>query len=65
MKPAMIYESECREINKKEEIKMNIAEMKIRKWICNVIRLDKILNEYIRKILGIANVAGKIRKKID
>lgn len=44
----MVYEFERRTINKKEEIQMKFAEIKIPKWTCSgVTRLNRIKNKCI------------------
>lgn len=45
----MIHKSECREINKKEEI-MKVTELKMLKWMCGTTRLYRIRNGCIRRI---------------
>lgn len=44
----MLYGLECWAINKKLERRMNIADMKMLRWICEVIREDRIKHLYIR-----------------
>lgn len=44
VKLAMVFGFECWVINGKEELKIKVADMKMLRWICNVIRLDKIRN---------------------
>lgn len=37
-------------INKKTKLKLKVAEKRILRWMCDVIKLDKIGNEYIRMV---------------
>ena len=48
-RPAMTYGSECWAVKKKDESKLNSAEMRMLRWARGKIRLDHIRNEYIRK----------------
>lgn len=43
-----MYGSDCSALNKKEEMKMEVAEMRMLWWMeCGVNKLDKIRNESI------------------
>lgn len=58
----MVYEFERRTINKKEEIQMKFAEIKIPKWTCSgVTRLNRIKNKCIYS-LSVPDVARKTKK---
>lgn len=48
--------------SKKEKIKMEVAETKMLRVMCTIIKMDKIRNEYIRKCLGVRNIARKMRE---
>lgn len=41
---------------------MKIAETKILRWICGVIRMDKIKNQFIRGSLSVMNITGKLER---
>ena len=43
-----MYGAETRAVKKAHEKKMEVAEMKMLRWMCVVTRLDKIRNEKIR-----------------
>ncbi len=49
IRPAMTYGSECWAVKKKDENKLNSAEMRMLRWGRGKIRLDHIRNENIRK----------------
>lgn len=38
--------SECWALNKRVKIKMRVIEMRILRWTCSVIKLDRIRNKY-------------------
>ena len=50
-------------VTKKHVITIQVAEMKMLRWMCGVTRLDKIRNEYVRGSLGVRDVADKIQEK--
>ncbi|XP_068227987.1 uncharacterized protein [Palaemon carinicauda] len=47
---------------KKTEEKMDVAEMRMMRWICEVTKRDKIWNEVIRCTTGIRNLSDKIQE---
>ena len=49
IRPAMTYGSECWAVKKKDESKLNSAEMRMFRWARGNTRLDHIRNEDIRK----------------
>ena len=49
IRPAMTYGSECWAVKKKDENKLNSAEMRMLRWARGKTRLDHIRNEDIRK----------------
>ena len=49
IRPAMTYGSECWVVKKKDENKLNSAEMRMLRWARGKTRLDHIRNEDIRK----------------
>ncbi|KAK9161769.1 hypothetical protein Syun_008110 [Stephania yunnanensis] len=42
IKPAMFYGSECRAVKHQQLHKMNVAEMKMLRWMCGKTRKDRI-----------------------
>ena len=49
IRPAMTYGSECCAVNRKDENKLNSAEMRMLRWARGKTKLDHIRNEDIRK----------------
>ena len=49
IRPAMTYSSECWVVKKKDESKLNSAEVRMLRWARGKTRLDHIRNEDIRK----------------
>ena len=64
IRPAMTYGSECWAVKKKDESKLNSAEMRMLKWARGKIRLDHIRNEDIRKEAHIKPVETFLESKI-
>ena len=61
MRPAMMYGAETRVIKKTEEIKLDVAERRMLRWICEVTRRDKIRNEVIRGTTKVRQLSHKIQ----
>jgi len=41
---------------------MNVAEMRMLKWMSGVTREDRIRNEYVRGSIGVASIVAKMRE---
>ena len=59
VRPAMLYGLETVALTKRQEVEMEVAELKMLRFSLGVTRMDKIRNEYIR---GTAQV-GKFGEK--
>ncbi|PKA59726.1 isoleucyl-tRNA synthetase [Apostasia shenzhenica] len=58
----MIYGAECWPAKKKHTNKINVAEMRMLRWMCGYTRKDRMRNEYIRKKVGVAPIEDKLRE---
>ena len=47
----------------KHERKMNVAEMKMLRWMCGVTRKDRIRNEKIRGTLKVGEISSKMQER--
>lgn len=47
---------------KKKLIKIEIAEMRMLRWMCSVTKMDKTKNEYLRGSLDVTNIAKYTRE---
>lgn len=56
---ATMYGSVCWMTNKKNEIKLKVAEMRKLRLLCVVTRSDRIRNEYIIGSIGVTNITKK------
>ena len=48
VRPALMYGAETWALKKAQEKKLEVAEMRMLRWMCGVTKLDKIINERIR-----------------
>ena len=48
VRPALMYGAETWALKKAQENKLEVAEMRMLRWMCGVTKLDKIRNERIR-----------------
>ncbi|KAI3801888.1 hypothetical protein L1987_30005 [Smallanthus sonchifolius] len=58
----MLYGTECSAIKKTQARKMDVAEMRMLRWMCGHTRKDRIRNEVVRKRLGVTCILDKIRE---
>ncbi|XP_068221829.1 uncharacterized protein [Palaemon carinicauda] len=58
----MMYGAETWAIKKTEEKKLDVADMRMLRWMCEVTRRDKIWNEVIRGTIGVRELSGKIQE---
>ena len=63
LRPAMTYGSEYRAVKKKDENKLNSAEMRMLRWARGKTRLDHIRNEDIRRAAYVKPVENTFLKK--
>ena len=62
VRPALMYGLETVPIKKAEERKLDVAEMKMLRWMSGVTRRDKMKNEYIRGSLKVIEVSRKVQE---
>ena len=63
VRPAMTYGTETWPIKKTQEQKMNVAEMRMLRWMLGVTRMDRVKNDYIRGTAKVTTVSKKIQEK--
>jgi len=52
VRPVMLYGTECWPVKNLHVQKMQVAEMRMLRWMCGHTRMDKIRNEDIRERVG-------------
>ncbi|XP_013178320.1 PREDICTED: uncharacterized protein LOC106125595 [Papilio xuthus] len=62
IRPVLMYGSETWAVTQKNVNTIQVAEMKILRWMCGVSRLDKIRNEFVRGSLGVRDIADKMQE---
>ena len=60
---AMLYSCETWATKKKHERKINVAEMKMLRWMCGVTRKDRIRNEKNRGTLKVGEISSKMQER--
>ena len=62
VRPAMLYGTETASMKKAEEKKMDVAEMKMLRWMSGVTREDRIRNDYVRGSTKVTELSKKIQE---
>jgi len=63
VRPAILYGSETWPIKRVHEKKVNVAEMRMLRWMCGVTRKDKIRNDYIKGTVKVTEVSAKMQER--
>ena len=59
----MLYGSETWATTKRQEKRIEVTEMRMRRWMCGVTRKDKIRNEHILGTTRVAQASKKITER--
>jgi hypothetical protein len=62
VRPAILYGTEFWAIKKSHVRRVEVAEMRMLRWMCGHTRRDKISNDVIRSKLGVVSIAEKMRE---
>jgi hypothetical protein len=60
IRPAMLYGAECWPAKRRHVQQLSVVEIRMLRWICGHIRRDRVRNDDIREILGVAPVEEKL-----
>ena len=59
---ALLYRAECWPIKKLHVQRLRVVEMRMIRWICSHMRLDKIRNEVIKDKIWVTSIEDKMRE---
>uniref|UniRef100_A0A914WJ69 Reverse transcriptase domain-containing protein n=1 Tax=Plectus sambesii TaxID=2011161 RepID=A0A914WJ69_9BILA len=62
VRPALLYGCECWATTKKDEQRMKTTEMRMLCWMCGLTRLDRVQNEVVRRMVGMAEITDKMQE---
>ena len=62
VRPSMMYSLETVGVTKSQEAELDMAEMKMLRFVLGVTRKDKIKNEYIRGTVKVGQISKKVRE---
>ena len=63
VRPALLHSSETWPIKRAQERRMEVAEMRMLRWMCGVTRRDRIRNDYIRGTVKVTEVTEKMQER--
>ena len=62
VRPAMMYGAETWAVKKSQEKKLDVAEMRMLRWMSGVTKLDRIRNERIRGTTKVGEISKKVQE---
>ena len=62
VRPAMTYGLEAAPLKKTEGRKLDVAEMKMLRWMCGVTRMDRVKNEHVRGSVKVSEASRKVQE---
>ena len=63
VRPALMYGAETWALKKAQEKKLDVAEIRMLRWMCGVTKQDKIINERIRGTTKVGGITEKVQKR--
>ena len=63
VRPALMYGAETWALKKAQENKLEVAEMRMLRWMCGVTKLDKIRNARIRGTTKVGEITKKVQER--
>ena len=61
IRPAMMYGAETWAVKKAQEKKLDVAEMRMLRWMSGVTKLDRFRNEIIRGTTNVREISKKVQ----
>jgi hypothetical protein len=62
VRPVALYGSECWPVTIKHEQTLHVMEMRMLRWTLGLTRLDRVMNQDVRKVMGVAPITKKMRE---
>jgi len=62
VRPALLHDAECWLVKRYHIQRMQVAEMRMIRWMCGHTGLDRIRNEVIISKIGVVSIEYKIRE---
>ena len=62
IRPAMMYSADMWAVKKAQEKKLDVAEMRMLRWMSGVTKLDRIRNERIRGTTKVGEISEKVQE---
>jgi len=62
LRPAIFYGAECWPLKKTQVQRLMVAKMRMIKWMCGYMRIDRIRNGVIRNLVKVAPIEDKMRE---
>ena len=62
VRQAIMYGAETWAVNKSHEKKLDVAEMRMLRWMSGVTKLDRIMNERIRGTTKVGEISKKVQE---
>ena len=62
VRQAMMYSAEMRAVKKAQEKKLDVAEMRMLRWMSEMTKLDRIRNERIRGTTKVGEISKKVQE---
>ena len=62
VRPAMMYGAEAWAVERVQEKKLDVAEMRMLRWMRGVTKLDRIRNEIIRGTTKVGEISKKVQE---
>ena len=63
VRPALLYGAETWVTKRGQESRLEVNDMRMRRWMCRATRRDTIRNEHIRRTTRVAQASKKITEK--
>ena len=60
VRPYLLYDTECWANKKQHTQKISVTEIRMLRWMCGKTRMDKVKNEDIRSLVGVAPIEDKM-----